>query len=150
MAPWLNDLARAAKRNRRALAKGEGEMARIFLDAGGVLEHIQARSLAAAIERAIPYRFEGAAHRIVDAEACVRRGYGACGDGAAIALAVLSFTEWRVSLCYETVPGHPDYAHTRVIVDGVPVEPWPSARDPRATGCTFTVDGLALLHAARR
>jgi hypothetical protein len=74
----------------------------------------------------LPYRFRPP-QKILDLEACRRRGYGACGDAsAAVAAAVLMVGGVPV-LCYEVTPTVDGYAHVRIDVDGTFVDAFPDA-----------------------
>lgn len=117
-----------------------------------------AKDLTACVRDLVPYQFDGEVHRIVGAAECCKRGYGACGDGSAIVAAVLVHrndqgafvpSKHQGNLCYETVDGIPQYAHARVFLDGIPVEPWPDQRRPEARGCTSFDDVSELLNALR-
>lgn len=83
---------------------------------------------AALLVRAIPYRFDGPTHRILDLPAARRRGYAACGDAAAaIAAALFLQSIEDVTVCYEATEAVSGYAHVRIAIGGAFVDPYPEA-----------------------
>jgi hypothetical protein len=89
------------------------------------------------LHNALPYRFDGDGQSILSVELCIARGYWACADTSAAAAAAFVGRNRDVKLCTETVGAFPRYAHTRLVVAGGVVEPWPEARRPEAHGCTL-------------
>lgn len=136
---WRQRLDQATRRNRSWLER-EGAHSPLLAAAYSG----RPAYLAATVRDLIPYGFDGyARHQIVDALACVRRGYGACADGAALARAALLVAGERdIALCIETEPAHPNYSHVRILWRGAPVEPYPEVRFEVAQ-CTVVVDAAA-------
>lgn len=103
------------------------------------------RALARSVAADVPYGYDGPhAHRVASWSTCRERGFASCADAAALILALLIASgRDDVALCIETVDALPDYAHARILVGGVAVEPYPSKRWEAA--CTVIEDAVALV-----
>jgi len=86
-----------------------------------------AEACALHVRTVLGYRFEGAKHRILELEACRRRGFGACGDACAAIAAVVLMLDGECSLCYEQTRTLNSYAHVRMFVNGAYVDAFPDA-----------------------
>jgi hypothetical protein len=148
---WQIDrmLALAATRNDAGYAAALLSMMQLDHAAARRRPKAAAREAALVVRGNVPYRFEGDSHAIDALDVVLTRGWGACADGAAAVAGVFVGGHRRVQLCTETIPGVPQYAHARVMIDGVPVEPWPDKRRPEAHGCTTLDDVSDLLRALR-
>lgn len=96
----------------------------------------QAAELVAAWLLAVaPYRFNPTA-RVAPVVLCRRRRYSACADVAAAAAAAAILMGARsIDTCVEERADVPGYAHVRLTIDGVGVNPYAFAALP-AVGCT--------------
>lgn len=100
-----------------------------------------AQSCADWLRVTLPYRFDGPAHRILTRRECAARGYGACGDAvAAIAATLLHTRAESVSVAYEAHQALEGYAHVRVVLGRVPVDPWPEQSLSLAPRAVLTLD----------
>jgi hypothetical protein len=88
------------------------------------------RDAVAWVRTRIPYRYDGPwAHRIVSLAGVELRGYGACGDGAALIAAVGLLRNLEgLSLCIEQLPNVAQYGHVRIVHRHDALEPWPERR----------------------
>lgn len=153
--PWFSRFLVVARRNMRDLHDYTERRASTPVRlAWNVLESAMfsasaanlADVVAAAVYDDMPYMFLGPQHVIETWTNCRRRNYGACADAAAAVAAGLVLMQPRrsVHLCYEDPPDAPaGYAHCRVVLDGSPVEPWPSVR--LEASCSALVDLRPLL-----
>lgn len=73
----------------------------------------------------LPYRFDGASHRILSLPEALQRGYGACGDATAAIAAVLLHRGRGADVAYEASETLDGYAHVRVVMGSVPVDAYP-------------------------
>lgn len=73
---------------------------------------------------AVRYRFDGPKHQIAGLAAVARRGYAACADAAAALLAWAELRGERATLIVEGHAERPDYAHVRVKIRGVELDPY--------------------------
>lgn len=89
-----------------------------------------ARSIAAHVSSTLPYRFDGPHHMILELPACRRRGYGACGDGAAAICAGVLMAGGEATLCYQDTEAVPGYAHVRIDDDGAAIDAYPEKALP--------------------
>lgn len=104
------------------------------------------RDVVAWVRKNVPYRYDGPwGHRIGSLSVVEQRGYGACGDGAAIVGAVGILRGIKpLSLCIEAHPNLPLYGHVRIVHRGSPLEPWPEMRW-EVPACSGLVDVQELL-----
>ncbi|MCC7108008.1 MAG: hypothetical protein IT382_01860 [Deltaproteobacteria bacterium] len=94
-----------------------------------------AETAAAYVRTALPYRFDGQAHRILDLPAAKARGYGACGDATAAVAAVLLMRGSVPILAYEATETLDGYAHVRIAMGRLFVDAYPEvsfSMPPRA------------------
>lgn len=89
---------------------------------------VAAAMRAAQLVRALlPYRFDGARHRILELSAARRRGWGACGDAVAAIAAVLLARGRTATVCYEQSEAVTGYAHVRIAIGRVFADAFPEA-----------------------
>lgn len=157
--PWFARFVRVGKQNVRDIAAVVNGTATSSVRAAwhplmpalldeGMGRLLAAERLAALVSDEMDYNFFGPKRHVIESWVqCRKRGFGACADAAAALGAglVLCQPSRSVQLCYEDPPdAPPDYAHCRVVLDGVPVEPFPQAR-LEATSCSAIVDLRPLL-----
>lgn len=103
-----------------------------------------------------PYRFDGPAHQVMSFARSRERGFAACLDGAAWAAAALISlrASRRGVVCVES-PSGIDYAHARVVVDGVDIlDAYPEGRPAgvapscESVACVFDLMGASTAAAA--
>lgn len=82
------------------------------------------------VREVLPYKFTGA-QRVLELEASIRRGYGACADATAAICAVALMRNVDVDVCYEELDRSPGsdhgYAHVRVALGDARVDAYPDA-----------------------
>ena len=143
---WLDEWFGAVDRNIRVLQTWPGGPG--VVESARGLQVFSTKRVARWIRERLPYRFDGAQHRISDLYESEQRGYWACADGSALASAAFILAGTRdVHLCDETVQGLDGYAHARAVVGRRFVEPWPDHRRPEARSCSMLVDVLGALRA---
>ena len=138
MMVWFDELRIAARENASSAIVGAS------------FDGVPVEGLATAIATRLPYRFDGT-QAILSWERSLARGYGACGDAAALVVAV---AERRgelgaVRLCFETVPELPTYQHVRAMWAGRVIDPWPQ-HSKIADGCAQVLHARSVLPARPR
>lgn len=125
---WWRQMASAIRLNARSAA--------LAIIAKTSPSHMMAAtSTAGWLRLTLPYRFDGADHRILSLPEARRRGYGACGDATAAIAAVLLHRGEPASIAYEASETLDGYAHVRVVLGRVPVDAYPEMSlqlEPRA------------------
>lgn len=140
---WLDDFRRAVRANLR-----DPDLTTVAAHAASTMQLIAAGE--ALVRARLPYRFDPLAHRIVSFDAAQRRGYGACGESAAVfgALGLLAHVP-TIEVCYEETDTRRGYAHVRILLSGVVADAF---RDRRldVPACSHTLDLAAIVGAPWR
>jgi hypothetical protein len=143
MRSWIDDLRKAVIENLR-----DRDLVNLVVNEPPTTLALIARGELLVRDR-LPYRFDAAQHRILSFVDAQSRGYGACGESAAVfaALALLAQRP-TISICYEDEATLRGYAHVRILVDGVVAD---SYRDRRidVEDCSQSIDVERLLGASR-
>ena len=89
--------------------------------------HDAAENAAAWLRTVLPYRFDGAHHRILSLREALARGYGACGDATAAIATVLIERGSVAIVAYEATETLEGYAHVRIAMGRLFVDAYPEA-----------------------